>query len=280
MKKVLALLRALCMVTAALPALAETAPAQTETQNKLDKLMELIGELKERAQAYGYKISVILSLLKLQVKRWFNAEKEKAAAYFSGLKDRLSEKGGGFLSSLKDKLTGGKNKDGEKGGFLSSLKDKLTGDSETDLNGVLETLFSEGSDGKDDGLDLEATIARINEEAEKEFGENVPGKKEDVILVDFFGDWTYSKLVFDGETYDLGGDEEGLRIGEGTYILTSGGEKSPDYTRSEAVEMKLEKGALKILLDDMWTVLILTENGVLVNLMSGGMQVWYVRAGK
>lgn len=265
MKKLLSLVLTLCMLLTAFPVFAEA--AEDEGSSGVEGILSLISDLKDKFTGSDAELSIILSGLKGKLQDLLESGDERI---------------GSVLSGLKEKFSGGSDFDLD--GFLSGVTEKLSGGSGSDVvDKLLGSLFGGGDEAEDTGdeddLDLEETIAMLNEQAEAEFGDDIPGKRNDAAIEEFYGYWVYSKFVFDGTDYDVSGDDAGVFIGENTYYSTQNGEKSPDYMHPETAEMKFEKGALKILIGDIWDVFVLTEAGELVQ-AGGSLQTYYVPAGE
>ncbi len=300
MRKIISLVLALCMMMAVCPAVAET--AGEESDSKLEKILSLISDLKDNFQGSDGELSLILSGLKGKLNNLIDSDGGELGSVLSELRDKLS--GGGFdLSSLGSLFGGGSEEGGfdlsalgglfggggsEEGGFDLSALGSLFGGGGSEEGGfdlsILGELFG-SDDGTADGseeadLDLEETYARLNEAAEQEFGDGIPGKKAAESPEEFYGHWVYSKFVFNGEEYEFDESDgnEGIYIGENTYYTTVNGEKDPDYRNPETVEVKFEKNALKMKIGDIWSVFVLTEAGEVVQVSS--VQTYFVRAGE
>nr|SIP63212.1 hypothetical protein [uncultured bacterium] len=281
MKKIVSLVLALCIMMAAVPVLAE--PAEEKSGSKLEIILSLISNLNKNFQGSDGELSLILSSLKGKLNDRIDSDGGKLGSFLSKLRDKLS--GGESDQSSLGSLFGGDGSE-EDGFGLSTLRSLFGGD-DSDEGGFDLSIFGKlfGSDDEtadgseeDDDLDFEETYARLNEAAEQEFGDGIPGKKAAESPEEFYGHWVYSKFVFNGEEYDFYDGDEGIFIGENTYYTTVNGEKDPTYRNPETVEVRFEKNALKMKIGGVWSVFILTEAGELVQASS--LQTYFVRAGE
>ena len=266
MKKILALVLALCMMSMVLPVFAETGSGLLDRfsailggeggiEEKASGLLEKFSELKESFTGSDKQLSAIISSLSEKLQGMIQPGDEGSGSLLSGLKDKLGI-GDVDLSGLLGGLAGG-----EEGFDLDSL---LGGDGDAEAD--------------DDGETLEETLARLNQEAEADTGENIPNKKAAESVEEFYGAWNETRFTYLGEEYDASEFGEGLFFGENTYYVTENGEKAEDYPYSETVEMFIRDGVLKTKSEEgHWSTFVMTEDGELV--MSGGsLLTYFVRA--
>ncbi len=258
MKKTIAVVLVLCMLSAVLPAFAESAG---ETAPKGPGLGELLGGLLSEAEKKikeseaGSKLSGLLDELKKGVG-------EKASELMPKLKELMSK-------ALKDPT-------GKFAAALSKIKEKLGSGDSSGLGSLLGGLLLGGGTSGEAATgdeDLEATIERLNREAEADTGENVPDRKQAESVEEFYGQWKETKYVFNNEEIDAGDFGEGAYIAENTYYITMNGEKSPDYFYPETAELTIRDGVLKINSDGHWTTYVMTNSGEIV--LSGSSLLCY-----
>jgi len=170
---------------------------------------------------------------------------ESGESAMGGLETLLGSLGG---------LTGGESDSGDLSSLTGLISSMMSG----------SELSESGELSEEEKKEYEETVARINENAEKETGAGVAGKKTVENIEEFYGNWKYDKLIIFGEETSMSDYDAGMFIGENTYYATTDGKKDPDYMNSETVEMKLTDGVLKIKINDMWSVYVLTEDGTLV----------------
>ena len=260
MKKFLAFFLALCMMMGALPVLAE---AGNEKAGSI--LTDLIAGLTGGEGSNSSELSALLELIS-SLKEKHKGSEARIQAALSALKPKF------------EKLL----KSGEKGlgSVLSGLKEKLNGGADFDLEGILNSLLGCGDSGlsEEEIEEFNNDIEKMNQEALAETGDSVPGKKEAGSMEEFYGNWTYSKYVFGDQEFDMSDSGGGIFIGDNTYYITTDGEMdTDDGVPPEVLEMKLDNGVLKILINRLWGVFVLTENNELV-MVSGGSLSYYVRA--
>ena len=297
MKKILALVLVLCMMTAALPAFAETAaePSGSGLINQLSDILNGEGSLEEKVSVLSgmfselknsftgsdKQFSAIISALIEKLQGLLQSGEGSTGSLLSGLKDKLAGSLGGDsskLSGLLSSLTGGKEGEGlDLTGLLGSLGE---GSEDFDLGSLLGILGGDDAEVEDDGETLEEMIERLNREEEADTGDGVPNKKAAESVEEFYGKWTETKFVLNGEDYDASEYEEGLFIGENTFYGTENGEKAEYYPYSEKAEMFIRDGVLKVKSEEgHWSTMVLTENGEIV--MSGSsLLFYYVRDNK
>ena len=258
MKKTIAVVLVLCMLSAVLPAFAESAG---ETAPKGPGLGELLGGLLSEAEKKikesdaGSKLSGLLDELKKGVG-------EKASELMPKLKELMSK-------ALKDPT-------GKFAALLSKIKEKLGSGDSAGLESLLGGLLGGNAPAEsapEDEEDLAETIERLNREAEADTGENVPDRKPAESVEEFYGHWTETKFVFNNEDIDVSDSGEGAFIGENTYYITMNGEKSPDYLYPETAELTIRDGVLKINSDGHWTTYVMTNSGEIV--LSGSSLLCY-----
>ena len=265
MKKFLALVLTLCMAAGVLPALAETAPdpagsgladllaGLTEYKDKaegeISKLLRMIAALKEKFPIGGGKAQEILTALSGQVKDLLGSGEEGLGAVLSGLGEQV-------MGQLEG--------------------------SGVDVSGMLKGLLGSGEDDyaltEEDREELSRLYDEMNEQALAETGDGVPGKKAAGSAEEFYGTWTCVRFVVGGEEYDMSDGWE-MVLGENTFYYIEDGEMCADDGKlPEVKEMRLENGVLKVLINDLWSVFVLTEDGSLADVGSS-MVTYYVRAG-
>ena len=280
MKKALAVVLVLCMMLAAFPAFAESAGETAPAGSGLGDLLSGLLGGSENGEGNGSDLGSMLSGLVDELKK-----------DGSGLVDKLKKEGSELGAKLKETLGGAlkeklmkelANPDSKLSGLLAGLATNMTKGGEADLGSILGMLLGgsapvEGAETADDGETLEETLKRLNEEAEAETGDSVPGKKEAKSVEEFYGLWKDSKFTLLGEEYDMSDYNEGVFIGENTYYVTEDGKKSPDYQYPETAELTIVNGILKINSDGHWSNFVLTEDGTLVE-PSGTLTIYLVRA--
>ena len=283
MKKILALILVLCMMTAVLPAVAESADgtslddmltdimkSEDSSEGKTSRLLTLISDLKNQFTGHKAEFSVLLTKLGQKLENLLGSEGKDLGALVSGLKDKLAG-----ISDI------------DLSGLVSGLKDKLGGDGDSGLGSLLGGLF--GNSGSEDGnsewteedeKEFNDTIDRMNKEAEAATGENVPNRRAAESIDEFYGTWTETKYIFNGEDYDMSDCGEGVFIAENTYYITVNGEKDPEYFYPETAELSLRDGVLKVKRgEDNWTTYVLTEDGSLVMVCSSFL-AYFTRTGE
>ena len=93
----------------------------------------------------------------------------------------------------------------------------------------------------------------------------LPDKKRSMTPEEFYGSWTCVKFVINGEEYDIDDGWE-LVLGENTrYYIEDGQITTDDGMPPEIQETKFENGVLKLLVNDLWSVFVLTEDGSLAD---------------
>ena len=283
MKKMFALILILCMITAVLPAAAESEAgfsldgilsdilkSEGSNEEKTGRLLTLISDLKEQFTGHKAEFSVLLSTLDQKLENLAGSDGKGLGTLVSGLKDKLA---GGSDITLS--------------GLVSGLKGKLSGDGDSGLGSLLNGLFSNsGSEDmndewtEEDEQELNDTIDKLNKESEAATGENVPNRKAAESIDEFYGSWTETKYIFNGEDYDMSDYGEGVFIAENTYYITVNGEKDPDYFYPETAELSLRDGVLKVKRgEDNWTTYALTEDGELVMVCSSFL-AYFIPAGE
>ena len=278
MKKTIAVMLVLCMMFAALPVFAESTG---ETAPKGSGLGELLSGLLNEAEKKikeseaGSKLFGLLDEAEKRIKE------SDAGSKLSGLLDKLKKDVGEGASELMPKLKELmsrvlKDPTGKFAVLLSKIKEKLGSGDSAGLGSLLGGLLGGGTTGEaatGDEEDIEATIEKLNREAEADTGENVPDRKPAESVEEFYGHWTETKFVFNNEDIDVSDSGEGAFIGENTYYITMNGEKSPDYLSPETAELTIRDGVLKINSDGHWTTYVMTNSGEIV--MSGSSLLCY-----
>ena len=275
MKKIIALMLVLCMMLFAIPAFAES----TGSSGLGDLLGGLLGG-SDSGEGQSGGLGDLLGGL-LGGSEGGKGEEGGLGSLLSGLVDKLGEEGKEGVSKLgavlKEKLEKElANPDSKIGELLNSL---AQGGS-ADLDALLGSLLGGGETAEGTGEDDETiaeTLERMNREAEAETGDSVPGKKNAESVEEFYGQWKDSKFTLLGEEYDMSDSDEGVFIGENTYYVTVGGEKSPDYQYPETAELTIRDGILKINSDGHWTNFVMTENGEIVQ-PGESLSIYLVRA--
>lgn len=276
MKKTVALILVLCMMAAAMPALAGSA-----------------GETPPTGSGLGELLSGLLQKAEEKIKE------SDSSGILSGLIDQLKKGGGdisGLLPQLKELFSRViKDPTGKFSALLSKLKEKLSSGGAVDLEALLGTLLGGGdtidlkalagsllggagtSGESDESLEeeLAETIEKLNREAEADKGEFVPDMKQAESVEEFYGHWTETKIVFDNNEYDMSDAGEGAFFAENTYYITQNGEKSPDYPYPETAELTIRDGVLKICSDGHWTTYVMTTGGEIV--LSGSSLLCYFK---
>ena len=258
MKKTIAVMLVLCMVFAALPVFAEST-----------------GETAPKGSGLGELLSGLLNEAEKKIKE------SDAGSKLFGLLDKLKKDVGEGASELMPKLKelmskALKDPTGKFAVLLSKIKEKLGSGDSAGLGSLLGGLLGGGTTGDaatGDEEDIEATIEKLNREAEADTGENVPDRKQAESVEEFYGHWKETKYVFNNEEIDAGDFGEGAYIAENTYYITMNGEKSPDYFYPETAELTIRDGVLKINSDGHWTTYVMTNSGEIV--MSGSSLLCY-----
>ena len=294
MKKILALVLALCMMLTALPVFAET--AESESEFSLDGMFENVLNEDRSTEGKTFKLLQLFSVLKEKLA----GKGEAFSVIVSSLVDKLLSKldDGGIISTLltllKSKLAGSDTDrslggSGEGGGLGDMLGGLLGGSGEGgDMSGLTDLLggFLGGSETEgesvwteEDEAELQAMADEMNEKVKNETGGRIANKKEVAGIEEFYGDWACTRFNFDGTDYDMLDSGVGVFIGENTAYITENGAKASDNTFADTVEMTLENNVLKVLSDGKWTAYCLTEDGELVDL-GASLLFYYVPAGQ
>ena len=268
----------LCMVFAALPAFAESAG---ETAPKGPGLGELLGGLLSEAEKKikesdaGSKLFGLLDEAEKRIKE--SDAGSKLFGLLDELKKNVGEKASELMPKLKELMSKAlKDPTGKFAALLSKIKEKLGSGDSAGLGSLLGGLLGGGTTGEaatGDEEDIEATIEKLNREAEADTGENVPDRKQAESVEEFYGHWKETKYVFNNEEIDAGDFGEGAYIAENTYYITMNGEKSPDYFYPETAELTIRDGVLKINSDGHWTTYVMTNSGEIV--LSGSSLLCY-----
>ena len=278
MKKTIAVVLVLCMLSAVLPAFAESAG---ETAPKGHGLGELLGGLLSEAEKKIKESEAGSKLFELLDEAEKKIKESDAGSKLSGLLDKLKKDVGEGASELMPKLKelmskALKDPTGKFAALLSKIKEKLGSGDSAGLESLLGGLLGGGTTGEaatGDEEDIEATIEKLNREAEADTGENVPDRKQAESVEEFYGHWKETKYVFNNEEIDAGDFGEGAYIAENTYYITMNGEKSPDYLYPETAELTIRDGVLKINSDGHWTTYVMTNSGEIV--LSGSSLLCY-----
>ena len=268
MKKIVALMLVLCMMLAAIPVFAESAEEQAPAASGLGDLLSGLlggsenGEGKE--SGLGSALSGLMDKLT-----------KEGAELSSKLKETIGEE---LKEKIKKELA---NPDGKLANLLASFAMGMNKGGDADLESILGMIFggstsAEGAEAADNGETLEDTLKQLNEEAEAETGDGVPGKKEAKSVEEFYGHWKASRFTLLGEDHDMSEYNEGVFIGENTYYVTQDGQKSPDYQFPETAELTIVNGILKINSDGHWSSFVLTQDGEMVEPTSS-MVIYFVR---
>lgn len=278
MKKTIAVVLVLCMLSAVLPAFAESAG---ETAPKGPGLGELLGGLLSEAEKKIKESEAGSKLFELLDEAEKKIKESDAGSKLSGLLDELKkgvgEKASELMPKLKELMSRVlKDPTGKFAVLLSKIKEKLGSGDSAGLGSLLGGLLGGGTTGEaatGDEEDIEATIEKLNREAEADTGENVPDRKPAESVEEFYGHWKETKYVFNNEEIDAGDFGEGAYIAENTYYITMNGEKSPDYFYPETAELTIRDGVLKINSDGHWTTYVMTNSGEIV--LSGSSLLCY-----
>lgn len=278
MKKTIAVVLVLCMLSAVLPAFAESAG---ETAPKGPGLGELLGGLLSEAEKKIKESEAGSKLFELLDEAEKKIKESDAGSKLSGLLDELKkgvgEKASELMPKLKELMSKAlKDPTGKFAALLSKIKEKLGSGDSAGLESLLGGLLGGGTTGEaatGDEEDLAETIEKMNREAEADTGENVPDRKQAESVEEFYGHWKETKYVFNNEEIDAGDFGEGAYIAENTYYITMNGEKSPDYFYPETAELTIRDGVLKINSDGHWTTYVMTNSGEIV--LSGSSLLCY-----
>ena len=268
MKKLLALALTLCMLAAALPAPAESAPAGSGLADLLSGLLEG-GESEDGEEGVLSRLIRIITALKEK----FPGGGEKIQEILSGLLDRAKD----LLGSLQE----GEGPGAVLSGLGKKLMDQLK-DSGIDVRGMLNGLLGAGEEDSslsaEEQKELDRLYDEMNGQALAENGEGVANRKAAESAEEFYGTWTCVRFTVGGEEYDMSEDGWEMVLGENTFYYIEDGEISADNGKlPEVKEMRLENGVLKVLINSLWSVFVLTEDGGLADVGST-MVVYYVRA--
>ena len=278
MKKTIAVVLVLCMLSAVLPAFAESAG---ETAPKGPGLGELLGGLLSEAEKKIKESEAGSKLFELLDEAEKKIKESDAGSKLSGLLDELKknvgEKASELMPKLKELMSKAlKDPTGKFAALLSKIKEKLGSGDSAGLESLLGGLLGGNAPAEsapEDEEDLAETIERLNREAEADTGENVPDRKQAESVEEFYGHWKETKYVFNNEEIDAGDFGEGAYIAENTYYITMNGEKSPDYLYPETAELTIRDGVLKINSDGHWTTYVMTNSGEIV--LSGSSLLCY-----
>lgn len=311
MKKILALVLALCMMMTACAVFAESeddASAGSEGSAGLEDLFagsdgegaeggaagglgSLISGLTGMLGEGGSKIGELISKLGDMLKGGTSS----ISALISSLGEKLAGSDGflGKIFSGLSGLLGGTAGEGSEGGFsLDGLMSGLTGEGEgLDLNRMMGALglgTEEGAETEDGGETETGDMLTDEEEAAlddlmemlnkaEESGPHPVNKKEAAGIEEFYGDWISTRMYVGTEETAKDESNEGVHIDANGWYFTLDGAKDPAYDMPETAELKLEDGELKAQDGELWTTFVLTEEGELVLGGEGILEIYYVR---